>query len=85
MSVNAEKPGGDASITKRLDVKGLVCPRPMVMTMSMLKGMCAGETLEVRANDSSVKHSIPSLCERAGYKLLSQRDEGGEFIFLIQK
>ena len=86
MSAETGKTGADAvPVNKRLDVKGLVCPRPMVMTMSMLKAMCAGETLEVRANDSSVKHSIPSLCERAGYKLLSQRDEGGEFIFLIQK
>ena len=73
------------SASKRLDVKGFVCPRPMVMTMNLLNTMNPGDTLEVVANDSSVKHSIPSLCERAGYKLLSQRDEGGEFIFLIQK
>ena len=75
----------ETKIKERLDVKGLVCPRPMVMTMSMLKKLGPGEVLEVIANDSSVKHSIPSLCERGGYNLLSQRDEGGEFIFLIQK
>jgi tRNA 2-thiouridine synthesizing protein A len=75
----------DIPVTERIDVKGLVCPRPMVMTMNTLKGLNAGEVLEVIANDSSVKHSIPSLCERGGYKLLSQRDEDGKFIFLIQK
>ena len=85
MSAETDKTSKAVQANKRLDVKGLVCPRPMVMTMTLLKGMGPGEVLEVIANDSSVKHSIPSLCERAGYKLLSQKDEGGEFIFLIQK
>lgn len=85
MAIDAGKTGTGVSISKRLDVKGYVCPRPMVMTMNMLKNMGTGEVLEVTANDSSVKQSIPSLCERAGHKILSQKDEGGEFIFLIQK
>jgi tRNA 2-thiouridine synthesizing protein A len=75
----------DVAVTKKLDVKGLVCPRPMVMTMTALKELSPGEVLEVVANDSSVKHSIPSLCERGGYQLLSQRDEEGKFIFVIKK
>lgn len=72
-------------IDEELDVSGLVCPRPMIMTMNTLKKMAAGQVLKVIANDSSVKHSIPALCERAGYKLLEQREEGGAFIFIIQK
>jgi tRNA 2-thiouridine synthesizing protein A len=70
---------------EEIDVKGLVCPRPMVMTMSALKKMEKGRTLKVTANDSSVKHSIPSLCERAGYALLEQSEEGGSYIFIIRK
>lgn len=70
---------------EEIDVKGLVCPRPMVMTMTALKKMEKGRTLKVTANDSSVKHSIPSLCERAGYALLEQSEEGGSYIFVIRK
>jgi len=70
---------------EEIDVKGLVCPRPMVMTMAALKKMEKGGTLKVTANDSSVKHSIPSLCERAGYTLLEQAEEGGSYIFVIRK
>ena len=75
----------DFRCDEELDVKGLVCPRPMVMTMTALKKMEQGRTLRVTANDSSVKHSIPSLCERAGYTLLEQFEEGGSYIFIIRK
>lgn len=73
------------NIDEELDVSGLVCPRPMLMTMSALKKMAAGQVLKVTANDSSVKHSIPALCERAGYKLIEQKEEAGSFIFVIRK
>jgi len=73
------------NIDEELDVKGMVCPRPMVMTMTALKGMRSGQILKVTGDDSSVKHSIPSLCERAGYQLLEQSEEIGTYIFVIQK
>ena len=75
----------EVRLDEELDVKGLVCPRPMVMTMTALKKMEKGGTLKVTANDSSVKHSIPSFCERAGYALLEQSEEGGSYIFIIRK
>lgn len=70
---------------KTLDLKDLVCPRPMVVTMSTLKMMEKGQTLEVYCTDITTKHSIPSLCERSGYKLLSIKDEGNLITFYIQK
>ncbi len=75
----------DIKIDRVLDVKGLVCPRPMVMTMNTLKTMEKGQVLQVLANDSSTKHSIPALCERSGYKLLEMKEEAGTFIYIIQK
>lgn len=75
----------DVKIDRELDVKGLVCPRPMVMSMTNLKAMSPGQVLKIIANDSSTKHSLPALCERAGYKLLEQQEELGSFIFIIQK
>lgn len=75
----------EVKIDKVLDVKGLVCPRPMVMTMNTLKTMGKGQVLHVLANDSSTKHSIPALCERSGYKLVEMKDEAGTISFIIQK
>ncbi len=75
----------EVKIDKVLDVLGMICPRPMVMTMSTLKTLQKGEVLQVKANDSSTKHSIPSLCERGGYKLLEMKEEAGVITFVIQK
>lgn len=75
----------EVKVDKTLDVKGLVCPRPMVMTMNTLKAMEKGQVLHVIANDSSTKHTIPALCERAGYKLVEMKDESGNINFVIQK
>ncbi|MEW6110068.1 MAG: sulfurtransferase TusA family protein [Nitrospirota bacterium] len=70
---------------KILDLKGLVCPRPMVITMSTMKTMERGQTLEVLCTDITTKNSIPALCERSGYKLLKLKDENGLVTFCIQK
>lgn len=75
----------EVKIDKVLDVIGMVCPRPMIMTMSTLKTMEKGQILQVKANDTSTKHSIPALCERGRYKLIDMKDEAGTIIFLIQK
>lgn len=72
-------------IDKELNVIGMVCPRPMIMTMSTLKTMDQGQVLMVKANDSSTKNSIPALCERGGYKLIEMKEEGGNITFIIQK
>lgn len=75
----------EVKIDKVLDVIGMVCPRPMVMTMSTLKTMNKGQVLQVKASDSSTKHSIPALCERGGHKLIEMKDESGIITFVIQK
>lgn len=72
-------------IDKVLDVKGLICPRPMIMTMSTLKSMEKGQVLHVICNDNTTKHSIPGLCERSGFRLLEMKEEDGVISFIIQK
>lgn len=72
-------------IDKVLDCKGMICPRPMVMTVGALKGMEKGQILQVITNDSSTKVSIPGLCERGGHKLLEIKEEAGTFIYIVQK
>ncbi len=70
---------------KTLDLRGLICPRPVIITMSTLKSMEKGQTLEVYSTDSTVKESIPALCERSGYRLVHLADEDGLIHFSIQK
>ncbi len=72
-------------IDKVLDVKGLICPRPMIMTMSTLKSMGKGQVLRIISNDKTTKHSIPGLCERTGFRLLEMKEEEDMISFVIQK
>lgn len=75
----------DIRIDKILDLKGLICPRPMIMTMSMLKSMEKNQVLKVTCNDSTTKHSVPGLCERSGFRLLELKEESGVISFIIRK
>jgi tRNA 2-thiouridine synthesizing protein A len=70
---------------KILDVKGLVCPVPTVMTSQTLKEMKKGTSLKVITNDMTTKDSIPSLCTDKGYNILDIREEDGLIYFIIRK
>jgi len=71
-------------VDKILDVKGLSCPGPTVLTMKALERMKRGKVLQVIANDTSTRIAIPSLCRNAGYELLEFREEEGLLYFLIK-
>lgn len=60
----------EAEPSKRIDVKGQVCPYPLIETRNALKALKQNETLEVITdNESSVMETIPMLCEKKGYLL----------------
>ncbi len=68
-----------------LDVRGLVCPQPMLRTMKALKSMKTGQVLVVRATDSSTKDNIPALCRRTKSEILDMKELGGVYTFWIRK
>jgi tRNA 2-thiouridine synthesizing protein A len=82
---DAAMPDGNPKVDKTLDVRGLVCPRPKVVTERTLEKMESGQSLCVITNDISTKQSIPSLCERLGYEILAISEEVGILYFTIRK
>jgi tRNA 2-thiouridine synthesizing protein A len=72
-------------IDKVLDVKGLLCPQPTVMTSKTLKDMKKGTSLQVITNDQTTKKSIPQLCEHEGYSLLEITEREGLLYYIIRK
>ena len=72
-------------IDKILDVQGLPCPTPTIMTGNTLKDMQKGKTLQVITNDMTTKESIPSLCAKEGYELLEIREENGLIYYFVSK
>ncbi len=72
-------------IDKILDVQGLPCPTPTVMTGNTLRDMKKGMTLQVITNDMTTKESIPSLCAKEGYELFEVREENGLIYYFVSK
>ena len=72
-------------IDQILDVQGLLCPVPTVMTSKTMKEMKKGKALQVITNDITTKESIPSLCSQEGYNLLELKEKEGLLYFTIRK
>jgi tRNA 2-thiouridine synthesizing protein A len=69
---------------RRLDASGLTCPLPVLKARKMLAGMAQGETLEVVTTDPMSVVDMPVFCAQAGHRILSERTQGGRFIFVIE-
>jgi len=50
-----------------------------------VRDMGAGEVLEVRATDPSTERDIPKFCQFLGHTLLEHRQQGGLFLYWIEK
>lgn len=76
----------EIKIDEVLDVKGLTCPMPLLKTKKVLKGMAAGQVLEVQGTDPGSKNDIPGFCAKGGNELLAMADEaGGVTRYFIKK
>ncbi len=68
-----------------LDLKGLLCPIPVVKVSECLASMEDGMVLEVVADDQGVKADFPALCRRIGCDWLGLRQEGRVVRSFIRK
>lgn len=68
-----------------LDARGLNCPLPILRTKKTLSGLESGQTLKVVATDPGSVKDLASFCAQTGNQLLSSRQTGSEFEFLIRK
>ena len=68
-----------------LDLSGFKCPLPALKTRKALKGMAAGEQLEVRCTDPLAAIDIPNLIRETGDQLVSQDQADRHITFVIAK
>lgn len=72
-------------VNKKLDVRGLNCPQPILRMRASLKEMKSGQVLQLIATDPGSTRDIETFCEQTDNTLLSSSEVAGEYIFLIQK
>ena len=68
-----------------LDAKGLNCPLPILKAKKALKGMGAGEVLEIQATDPGSVADFAAFCKQTGNELLSQSNDGEVDKFEIKR
>ena len=73
------------SIEKVLDLKGLLCPIPVVKISNAVKEIEVGDVIEATATDPGVMMDIPAWCSSTGNELLSMDEENDIFTFRIKR
>ncbi len=69
-----------------IDVRGHICPYPIIIVKKALKNLKAGEVLEVRTDfEIAVSVTIPAFCNKKGYTYEIRQIEKKVWLILIQK
>lgn len=68
-----------------LDARGLICPEPVMLLHNRMREMVVGQKLRVLATDPSTQRDFARFCEFLPHQMLEEKQEGEEFIYLIQK
>jgi tRNA 2-thiouridine synthesizing protein A len=73
------------NFNKEFDASGMSCPLPIVKTKKSLADMESGQVLKVIATDCGAVKDMQAFADQTGNKLLSNTEEGGKYIFFMQK
>ena len=68
-----------------LDVKGLMCPLPVLKAKKALRDVAAGGTLEVLATDRNSPSDFEDFCGASGTELVSSSEADGVYRFVLRK
>ncbi len=69
----------------QVDCVGLYCPVPVMRAKEEIDQLEEGNLMELVADDPASKEDIPRWAKRAGHLLVTMRQEGEEYHYLIQK
>ncbi|MDA1100191.1 MAG: sulfurtransferase TusA family protein [Proteobacteria bacterium] len=72
-----------------LDVRGMICPLPVLRARKALAAMAPGDLLRVYCTDPAAAADFPAYCQAANHTLMEavrqELDHGPELIFLIRR
>ncbi len=73
------------STTTNIDLKGLLCPLPVVKIAQAIKKVEVGEVIEATATDPGVLADIPAWARSSGNELLTMEKVEGKVIRFVVK
>ena len=68
-----------------LDLRGLLCPMPMVRVSQNIAKVPVGGTVRAVATDAGSMADIPAWAKSTGNEVLSAEKTDGEFVFLVKR
>jgi TusA-related sulfurtransferase len=69
-----------------LDIRGVVCPGPIVEAKKLLNGMQTGEVLKLISNCPGILSDITGWADMTGVKIMDTAEiNAGEYAFFLQK
>jgi len=72
--------------TQSIDLRGLLCPLPVVKIAQAIKKVEVGETIEATATDPGVLADIPAWARSSGQELVSMdKMDTREFRFVVRR
>lgn len=72
-------------MTQTLDMRGTLCPEPVLAANRALGAMAPGARLRLLADDPVAEIDIAHFCRSRGHRLLSARRDGDVFEFVIAR
>lgn len=83
--MTVENTSPEAKVALSLDLKGLLCPLPVVKISKAIKEVEVGQVVEATATDPGVMADIPAWARSTGNELLLMDKEGDHFIFRVRR
>lgn len=72
--------------TKKLDVRGEICPDPLTLTLKEMERLGAGDQLEVLVDSPMALETISRWVQNAGHKLIGVHEIGpGQWEITVEK
>jgi tRNA 2-thiouridine synthesizing protein A len=70
-------------MTRQLDVRGEICPYPMMQASEALKKLSSGESLQVLTDHAPALSTIPWEAARQGYRASIERVGSPEWLITL--
>lgn len=81
-STPSAKAGGGENL---LDVRGLICPLPVLKANKALRALPAGARLTVLATDAASVADFQAFCRETGHALVSYSESDGVYSYTLRK
>jgi tRNA 2-thiouridine synthesizing protein A len=75
----------DVKADLELDLKGLLCPLPMVKVSQNISKVPVGGVIRAVATDPGSMADIPAWAKSTGNEVMSADKVDGEFVFLVKR